>query len=122
MAMNPEIKALWLEKLGSGEYTKTEGSLYKREDDTVCHCALGVLAEEAVKAGVLEADENAILYDRFTNNSEFGEPVDNLLPQEVREWAGISDYETEEGRVAWVNDSTSDDDYSKVIDFVTENL
>lgn len=43
--MDPEIKALWLEALRSGEYKQGEGNLCRLVDGVERHCCLGVLSE-----------------------------------------------------------------------------
>jgi hypothetical protein len=49
--MNPEIKAMWVAALRSGEYKQGKGVLRTRDN---CFCALGVLADVAAKRGVAE--------------------------------------------------------------------
>lgn len=51
--MNPEIKALWIDALRSGDYEQCKGAL--RRGDSFC--CLGVLTELAVKAGAVEPGE-----------------------------------------------------------------
>lgn len=52
--MNPTVKEIWLRALRSGDYTQGRGALaYQRASDGQwCHCPIGVLTEEAMKAGV----------------------------------------------------------------------
>lgn len=59
--MNATIKVQWLSDLRSEKY-KQGRSVLKRtwHDGEVRHCCLGVLAEQAVAAGVVEADSTAI--------------------------------------------------------------
>jgi hypothetical protein len=76
--MNPEIKAQWIADLRSGEFV--QGTGYLNADGKLC--CLGVLCEQAVKAGVVESDmsgEGTVYYDG----------KDNILPDQVREWAGL---------------------------------
>ena len=99
--MNPEIKTLWLEALRSGDYNKGTGQLYYRDPDSnqECHCALGVLAEEAAKVWVIQVVHTS------GGNGRFGPVSDNrLLPDAVAEWAGLGDFENEEGPIARHND------------------
>ena len=53
--MNPTVKEIWLRALRSGDYTQGRGALaYQRKSDGQwCHCPIGVLTEEAIKAGVI---------------------------------------------------------------------
>jgi hypothetical protein len=77
--MNPEIKALWLESLRSGEYVQGTGTLRSENDE---YCCLGVLCDLASKAGVGSwAKDNAYV---TTESEQFG-----VLPGEVQEWAGM---------------------------------
>ena len=48
MPMNPQIKAQWVADLRSGQYEQGNG--YLNADGKLC--CLGVLCEQAVKAGV----------------------------------------------------------------------
>lgn len=62
MAMNPEVKALWLNALRSGEYKQAQGALkvttrYVGEVETDSFCCLGVLTDLAVKAGIMKEGE-----------------------------------------------------------------
>jgi len=77
MPMNPEIKAQWLTDLRSGEFK--QGQNYLNADGKLC--CLGVLCEQAVKAGVIESreDDGIILYDG----------KEDVLSPKVREWAGL---------------------------------
>jgi hypothetical protein len=77
MSMNPEIKAQWIADLRSGEFE--QGQSYLNADGKLC--CLGVLCEQAVRAGVLESesDGKVVLYDG----------KDSVLSETVREWAGL---------------------------------
>jgi len=128
MGMNPEVKAKWLAALRSGEYTKQEGSLFAKAGDygygvvleKDCYCALGVLAEEAAKEGVVTVDETA------TGNDRFGEIPDyRLLPEPVADWAEFGNYEDAEAEVAKLNDRGLDSHkstFEDVANWVEENL
>lgn len=85
--MNPEIKALWLEALRSGEYE--QGTSYLNMNGQFC--CLGVLCDIAVRQGVavavatyydygIKADSSAVVYYD-------GDPT--TLPLSVRGWAGL---------------------------------
>lgn len=71
--MNPEIKALWLAALRSGEYQQAEGML--RSD--VGFCCLGVLCDLHAKAGLGAWDE--LSYENTVD----------LLPDIVAKWAEL---------------------------------
>ena len=79
--MNPVIKAQWISGLRSGEYVQGKGALSR--DGRLC--CLGVLCEQAVKAGVISklAVNNSVYY----GDSQEG----SVLPDSVREWAGMPD-------------------------------
>jgi hypothetical protein len=91
--MNPEIKALWLAALRSGEYEQGKGYLNR----SGTFCCLGVLCDLAVKQGVEDlAVETKSLYGGsagsfVTYNSDSGD-----LPEVVREWAGLDGVSTQE--------------------------
>lgn len=84
MSMNPEIKAQWTAALRSGEYEQGQGSL--RRDGKFC--CLGVLCDQAVKAGIIpEPTQRDILDDLL-----YGQEKNSItLPAEVMEWAGVTD-------------------------------
>lgn len=88
--MNPEIKALWLKALRSGEYQQTACSLKGlNADNKIGYCCLGVLTDLAVKAGIGEWNEDgkAVPTHRFiAPDSEFHAA---LLADEVRDWSGM---------------------------------
>ena len=52
--MNPEIKKMWADALRSGKYVQGTRYLKYETPKGFCHCALGVLCDLAVKAGVAE--------------------------------------------------------------------
>lgn len=82
MPMNPEIKAQWVADLRSGEFEQgTE--LLNMEGK---FCCLGVLCDQAVKAGVIRQSER---YGRVTYDG-----TDTILPTSVRKWAGLPDGNT----------------------------
>jgi hypothetical protein len=84
--MNPEVKQLWIEALRSGEYKQDQWVLRRNipSDKPVC-CALGVLCEVAVKAGIVERylpdDRGTIRYGNERENK--------TLPSEVMDWAWL---------------------------------
>jgi hypothetical protein len=110
--MVEEIKATWRSDLLSGAYPQTSGALNREwayEADCVCLpgvdctceasetapvglCCLGVLCEQAVRAGIAErtpADEKGrIGYRRAGSDDEIDY---DLPPICVYEWAGLDD-------------------------------
>lgn len=95
--MKPEIKALWIEALRSGEYEQGRGQLNMNNH----FCCLGVLCDLAEKAGVVEGVRNEspcgphcglcahdtvrVSYDGLTG----------VLPDSVMEWSGMPSYDGE---------------------------
>ena len=75
--MNPEIKALWITALRSGEYKQGRSSL--NVDDKFC--CLGVLCDLAEKAGVAKSIEGDDV-TRYDGRSSY-------LPASVEGWAGM---------------------------------
>lgn len=77
--MNPTVKEIWLRALRSGDYTQGRGALaYKRKSDGQwCHCPIGVLIEEARRAG------NDITVSDFPTPDEDHNDLDQRYPEEV---------------------------------------
>jgi hypothetical protein len=90
MGMNPEVKELWVKALESGEYKQGRAVLARvQPDGSETYCCLGVLTQEAVKAGITQrcgTDEyDVVLYgDALAPNTA-------LPGTEVVEWAGLRD-------------------------------
>jgi hypothetical protein len=84
--MNPEVKRMWVDALRSGNYRQDQWVLRRNvpSDKPVC-CALGVLCEIAVNAGVVERycpdDRSLVMYGD-------GRAM-KTLPREVMQWAGV---------------------------------
>lgn len=95
--MKPEIKALWIDALNSGEYSQARGTLRELDRATgnvVGYCCLGVLTDLAEKAGVVkakprEAENQTCTYYIPANGSEGMYGENSGLSHEVREWAGM---------------------------------
>lgn len=108
--MNPEIKTQLLDALRSGNYLKTEGALFRRENDKDYHCALGVLCDLAYKAEV----EGVIFDPDATGTLEYYGKMEGhmVVPRPVYDWAGLSMVESMEifrendssGRCSTLND------------------
>lgn len=80
--MKQEIKAQWMADLRSGEYKK--GKQYLKQIDSsgkVSHCCLGVLCEQAVKAGILPTRQEGDVF--YFGNAHL------VLPDEVVRWAEL---------------------------------
>jgi hypothetical protein len=92
--MNPEIKADWVAELRSGKHQQAYGNL---KDDQGAMCCLGVLAECAVRAGVigsprLLAEGCNYLYP-FTDEDGAEDGREGILPPPVVKWAGLTNSE-----------------------------
>lgn len=92
MPMNPEVKALWVTALRSGEYQQGQGVL-RRNDH---YCCLGVLCELAVAAEGVDVSHvarktNTVGVDNktttYTNHRYDDEAT--VLPPAVLEWSGL---------------------------------
>ena len=89
MSMNPQIKERWVEDLRSGKYEQGDSYLFRKinnpEDSTeLSYCCLGVLC-------TLHMQE----FNGSLENEDMSSPsyLDHnfYLPQEVQEWAGLTD-------------------------------
>lgn len=94
--MNPEIKALWLAALRSGEYEQGNGQLgYEVDNNQRQFCCLGVLCDLALKSGAVALTETVdsdgnITYASTTQH--YGPAVDRFyLPEVVMDWSGMPD-------------------------------
>lgn len=84
--MNEQIKTRWAGALRSKNYKQGTGYLHTRSDGKDYYCCLGVLCELAVADGVVVRDQSK--GGHFYYGAE-GEA--QVLPSEVREWAGLND-------------------------------
>lgn len=95
--MKTEIAERLSEALRSGNYSQTKGSLNRTgkvnllSQETLGHCCLGVLSEEAVKDGVIIKKPGDGIIAEFGSNDEFedGEYGTSFPPVSVSEWAGL---------------------------------
>ena len=87
LKLKPEIKALWLEALRSGEYT--QGRFVLREQNS--YCCLGVLCDLFIKEtgqGCWVKPSDKYGEEEVWGFSLNGSQIDTLPPQEVYDWAG----------------------------------
>ena len=108
--MNPEVKALWLAALRSGDYTQGTGRLHTRyaDDSTTDEfCCLGVLCDLAVKDGVVidvvVNEPHSYSVGTFVSYDS----QSSLLPPAVQGWAGLS---SEDPVVEYDDWESSDDE------------
>lgn len=85
--MKPEIKALWIEALTSGEYRQGLGTLKANG----AFCCLGVLCDLAEKAGVVTSNETRCNTTNYGTAEEFSTKSQEsaVLPPSVKEWSGL---------------------------------
>lgn len=95
--MNEEIKAKWQDDLRGGEYQQGKGCLAKlgvvnghlSPDAPRRYCCLGVLTDQAVKAGIGKWSHSTETPDRMVYVAPDGRIDRAYLPRVVAEWAGI---------------------------------
>jgi hypothetical protein len=93
--MREEVKVQWLIDLRGDEYQQGRGCLVKRHRDskgveTLRHCCLGVLTDQAVKAGIGRWVKSEETPDRLVYEAPDGRTDRAYLPKAVAEWAGMS--------------------------------
>ena len=86
--MNPVIRDQWIADLESGEYTQGKNYLTSRTRDGVeTNCCLGVLCQQAVKAGVIKRTD--LIGETVYYGTSFDDERNGVLPEPVRVWAGL---------------------------------
>jgi len=106
--MKKEIKELWIKALNSGKFKQTRGLL----KDVKGYCCLGVLCE-------LYLDKHSKTTWKDLDNSRDETESGDVLPVEVREWAGLwSDNPRvivgkEEAKLSECNDGSVSEDVSE---------
>lgn len=111
MAMNPEIKAKWLEALRSGKYQQTTGVL--RRGDS--YCCLGVLCDLSVEGSWSTLPEGDCYL--FVTTKE-GKPNCSVLPDAVATETKLP--LTEQGRLASMNDRGKS--FEQIANWIEHNL
>ena len=87
--MDNNIKDRWVADLRSGKRTQGRGELVRRmPDGTVCHCVTGVLCEQAVEAGVIDAAVES------RGRMAYG-AAEMVMPDAVIDWAEMDDFDPE---------------------------
>ncbi len=117
--MDQEIKAQWLADLRSSEYVQGTGALNRNGQ----FCCLGVLTDQAVKAGITTDQGTNERGDRLYGSSEdFGNA--SFLPPEVSEWAGLggrcNPYVDEHRNLASLNDEGRT--FQEIADIIEQNF
>ena len=126
--MNTEIRDQWVKDLTSGEYTQGKGNLtIIKPDGTELNCCLGVLCEQAVKAGVVSrlfiGMSSTVYYGADTYTASNG-----VLPEEVVNWAGlhannpIFRIDGERQEASQVNDRDDNLSFPQIAELIIEQL
>lgn len=98
LAVKASVKDQWVKDLRSGEFEQGSNNLRRTVDEGEYYCCLGVLCQQAVRAGAIPAPElhdrgvYAYLDDEYDgDNRVTGESFNQecSLPRKVAEWAGL---------------------------------
>lgn len=120
--MDPNVKQIWTTALRSGKYQQTEGLLKRKENGKWGHCCLGVLCDEAVKAGVKLNTYECTREDDKTIDMAFDD-VYSVLPIAVQRWAGLPDPNPTIGKEAASHLNDYDRlTFGEIADLIDENL
>lgn len=121
--MNPEIAAEWQADLISGKYKQTTGVLRCAEGG---FCCLGVLCEQAVRAGIVTRVDagNRILYESVENQFDC---EGGVIPRAVRLWAEMESDNGEYVRDGVTYSLAGDNDdrgfsFSEIAAFIGKNF
>lgn len=108
--MNPEVKDKWIDALTSGEYE--QGILYLKKGNN--YCCLGVLCDLFIKEhpGTVEWESSGAANDFIFDST-------SALPDQVREWSGVSEYE--EADLMELNDREGKS-FEDIADYIKESL
>jgi hypothetical protein len=111
--MDPVAKHAWVQALRSGEYPQGRGALHQGTK----WCALGVLVDVAIKAGVRVTEQVHPDHGSTGYDGEYGS-----LPKAVQEWAGLNvpDPRVSRGPVAWLNDTGTP--FSRIANYIEAEL
>lgn len=124
MAMEPELKKLWVDALESGEYTQGTGMLkYSYDGDNESYCCLGVLCDVLSK---LEGEQHGTWDDRsnFVTGSRYNaeDPYDmygtSFIPDVIAKSLGI-DW-LQQNILAGINDES--EDFTETTQWIKDNL
>lgn len=129
--MNPEYKALWVDRLRNGGLLQGTGSLRRRIKGEDYYCCLGVLCEIAVEKGVVTRMPPSYVSGILTYDGE-----EDFLPLSVRQAAGLDspnpfvpnhegisttgDYVPERLTLSWLNDTGYT--FSEIADIIERNF
>lgn len=108
MAMDPELKAKWIEALRSGEYKQCRGKLHK---ELVGYCCLGVLCD--IDSQVTENMQHGIGIFQFEGRFE-----SSYLPTGYRSKIGLDSQD--EANLVHMNDTNKS--FSEIADYIEANF
>lgn len=94
MTMNPEIKAMWVKALRSGDYYQGTDYLAVKREGFAEHCCLGVLCEIAKAQGIVAEKTHPAgpsIRVFYNPNRPEGDFEHRSLPVVVQEWAGLTE-------------------------------
>lgn len=118
--MKEDIKRRWIEALRSDRFQQGFGYLsYLDREGLKRHCALGVLCELAVEAGITTKKVDPIRDSVIV----FGEEsCDTVLPEEVEKWAELdsADPEINNMEISQWNDNRND--FNRIAELIEEYL
>lgn len=117
--MNPEVKQIFLEALRSGDYWV--GRLFLNVNNKH-FCALGVLCELAVKAGITQKFTKEYAHYYGTESKK----LKSALPIAVQKWAGLKDelgsFDADSPNMSIAGVSDYHQDFNVVADYVERYL
>ncbi len=127
--MNPDIKAQWVAALRSGKYQQGDSAL--KADNKFC--CLGVLCELYAKTHSEARWDKNVDYEKETFVDATGRKSDNVLSDDVIEWAGLNLVKNPENPIineplslglANYNDGcrTNRKDFNGIADLIEEHL
>jgi len=92
--MRADIKAEWVRRLRSGDYTQGKNQLaYQDEKGKLHHCCLGVLCEMAAEDGIVDRlsaeTMSTIMFRDKPIDGNYRSAESQILPRSVRSWAGL---------------------------------
>jgi hypothetical protein len=112
---------MWVDALRSGKYKRGKNALRKiDEKGEEKFCCLGVLCDVAIQNGV------EILVQKSTwhpENFAYGkDQVDDFLPEEVIQWAGLDTEDPETGRTSLASKNDKDWSFKRIADSIEKHL
>lgn len=122
--MNADIKKAWLEALRSGDYTQAKEYLRVSSDSGDGFCCLGVLCDlhRKMTGQGKWAQVHGVEGPRIGYIVAGGDHSTSVLPQEVREWAGLpvnTGIDVNGGHLASLNDDGTS--FKEIADIIEQH-